>query len=325
MAALPSAVTQWADVNGQAVLEAAPDAMFVVNRTGEILAANLQAEKLYGLSRRKLIGTVIESLLPLRCRERHRQHRENFLANSKAQFLQVPDMVALRGCASEFPVDVSLSRLTAGSETFAICAVRDTTERVRVEELKRSETVLRESEGRFRSLADSAPVLIWESGADKLCTYFNKTWLDFTGRSMDQELGNGWAEGVHADDFQRCLDTYSQSFDRREKFRMEYRLRHRDGEYRWILDIGVPRFNQGGSFEGYIGIGVDIDERKRVEQECRLSEKRFREFFETMPEYCYIVSPQGEIIDVNRHACATLGYSKDELVGPTISTLYAPE
>ena len=125
---------------------------------------------------------------------------------------------------------------------------------------------LRESESRFRLVADTAPGLIWMSGTDKLCTYFNKPWLDFTGRSISEEIGNGWAEGVHSEDLQRCLDTYTQSFDRREKFRMEYRLRRHDGEYRWILDIGVPRFNQDHSFVGYIGIGVDVTERRRTEE-----------------------------------------------------------
>jgi PAS domain S-box-containing protein len=134
-----------------------------------------------------------------------------------------------------------------------------------ITERKRQEAVLRESEERFRLVADTAPTLIWMSGTDKLCTYFNKPWLDFTGRSMDSELGNGWVEGVHPEDLQRCLETYTKSFDRREKFRMEYRLRGYDGEYRWILDIGVPRFNADGSFAGYIGSCVDVTERKLAE------------------------------------------------------------
>jgi len=131
----------------------------------------------------------------------------------------------------------------------------------------RIEEVANESETRFRLVADTAPVLIWMSGVDKLCTYFNKPWLDFTGRSLEQEFGNGWAEGVHPDDLQRSLNTYTQSFERREKFRMEYRLRRHDREYRWILDIGVPRFNQDRSFAGYIGIAVDVTERKTAEDE----------------------------------------------------------
>jgi PAS domain S-box-containing protein len=136
---------------------------------------------------------------------------------------------------------------------------------VLVEERKRTGHALRESEERFRLMADTAPALIWMSGTDKLCTYFNKPWLDFTGRSMDSELGNGWAEGVHAEDLRRCVDTYTEAFDRREEFRMEYRLRRHDGEYRWILDIGVPRFDQERSFVGYIGTCVDLTDRKLAE------------------------------------------------------------
>ena len=268
---------EWADANCRAVLEAAPDAMLVVNRTGEIVAANQEATKLWGYSREHLIGSVVESLLPARLRDRHRQHRENFFANPEMQTMQVIEIFAVRSDASEIPVDVSLRRLTIGTETFAISAVRDTTARVRAEELRRSETILRESEEHFRLVADSAPVLIWMSRADKLCIYFNKPWLEFTGRSLEQELGNGWAEGVHPEDLQRCLDTYTQSFDRREKFRMEYRLRRHDGEYRWMLDIGVPRLNSDGSFAGYIGIGVDVTERKRTEEALHDRERELTE------------------------------------------------
>ena len=134
------------------------------------------------------------------------------------------------------------------------------------EEQKQTERSFRESEQRFRLLADTAPALIWMADTDKLCSYFNKSWLDFTGRSIDSQLGNGWAEGVHSEDLQKCMDTYTQAFDRREEFRMEYRLRRHDGEYRWIIDIGVPRYNPDQSFMGYIGIAIDVTERKRAEE-----------------------------------------------------------
>ncbi len=134
-----------------------------------------------------------------------------------------------------------------------------------VEERKQTERAFRESEKRFRLVADTAPALIWMADTDKLCIYFNKPWLDFTGRSIESQVGNGWAEGVHAEDLRKSMDTYTQSFDRREEFRMEYRLRRNDGEYRWIVDIGVPRFNEGRSFIGYIGIGIDITEHKLAE------------------------------------------------------------
>lgn len=136
---------------------------------------------------------------------------------------------------------------------------------VLVEERKRQESVLRESEERFRLMADTAPTLIWMSGTNKLCTFFNRGWLDFTGRPIEQELGNGWASGVHPDDLDRCIGIYTTAFDARAKFEMEYRLRRYDGEYRWIVDYGVPRFSSNGVFWGYIGSCIDITERKMSE------------------------------------------------------------
>jgi PAS domain S-box-containing protein len=165
---------------------------------------------------------------------------------------------------------LSLSLLNGRRSPLVLAMVEDITDK------RRAEEKVRESEQRFRLIADTAPVLIWMSGTDKLCTYFNKTWLHFTGRSLEEEQGNGWAEGIHGDDFERRLDTYMQSFDRREKFRTEYRLRRYDGEYRWLLDIGVPRLNQDQSFAGYIGIAVDVTERKMAEEALRASEERLR-------------------------------------------------
>jgi PAS domain S-box-containing protein len=131
---------------------------------------------------------------------------------------------------------------------------------------RKAQAALKESEQRFRLVANTAPVMIWTTGTDKLCNYVNKPWLDFTGRTLEQELGSGWSEGIHSEDIDTCVKTYTEAFDRREQFDMQYRLRRHDGEYRWISDIGVPRFNQDGSLAGYIGSCLDVTERKRAEE-----------------------------------------------------------
>jgi PAS domain S-box-containing protein len=134
-----------------------------------------------------------------------------------------------------------------------------------VTEMRLAEQALRESEERFRTMADGAPIMMWLAGVDKLCTDFNRGWLAFTGRSIEEEVGNGWASGVHPDDLQRCMKVYIDAFDARVPFTMEYRLRRYDGQYHWISDAGSPRFLADGTFAGYIGCCLDIHDRKEME------------------------------------------------------------
>ncbi len=151
---------------------------------------------------------------------------------------------------------------------------RELLERGRVEsELREAartrESALRamaESESRFETMADRAPVMVWMAGTDALGDWFNRPWLSFTGRALEEELGNGWREGVHEEDRERCLATYQGAFARREPFEMEYRLRRADGALRWVVDRGVPRFAPDGSFLGYVGSCLDITDRREVER-----------------------------------------------------------
>jgi len=132
---------------------------------------------------------------------------------------------------------------------------------------KEAEAELREKEVQYRNLANSGMALIWTTGADKLCNYVNDPWLKFTGRTLEQEIGNGWAEGVHPDDLTACVQSYNSAFEKREAFEMEYRLRHASGEYRWLQDMGAPNFSSEGEFIGYIGHCFDITDRKKLETE----------------------------------------------------------
>ncbi|MGH7429873.1 MAG: PAS domain S-box protein, partial [Candidatus Methylomirabilaceae bacterium] len=192
-------------------------------------------------------------------------------------------------------------------------------------ERKRAEETLRESEERFRLLADTAPVLIWMSGPDTLCTYFNRGWLEFTGRTLEQEMGDGWVEGVHPEDVERCLDTYRSAFDARRSFRMEYRMRRADGEYRWILDEGVPRMTAAGSFAGYVGSAIDITEHRQVEETLRESEEKFRSIVETTAEWIWSIDREGRMTYNNPAVQAILGYSPEELLGKDYFSLMHEE
>jgi PAS domain S-box-containing protein len=152
--------------------------------------------------------------------------------------------------------------------------VRDTNEQILswvgtatdIDDRKRFEEALKESEARFRSMADNAPVMIWVSGTDTQCYWFNQPWLQFTGRTMAEEVGDGWAQRVHPENKQPCLNIYLKAFAARQRFEMEYRFQRADGEYRWLVDTGVPRFTPSGDFAGYIGSCIDITERKANEE-----------------------------------------------------------
>jgi two-component system sensor kinase FixL len=183
---------------------------------------------------------------------------------------------------------------------------------------RRVEEQLRESEARFRIIADSVPVLIWMSGADKLSTFFNKAWLDFTGRTVEQEMGNGWTERVHPEDSATCLKTYRESFEARQPFTMQYRLRRHDDEYRWLTNHGVPRFDTRGNFSGYIGSCIDITEQRLAEERLRLDAA----VIENMTDGVVVVRNRDQrIVHTNPTFDRLVGYQPGELIGQHIDVI----
>ena len=242
-----------------AIVESSDDAIISKTLEGIITSWNAGAQHIFGYTEAEALGQSITILIPSELRDDENRILQRLRAGERIEHYETI-RVAKGGKKVNVSLTISPLRASGGGIVGVSKIARDITER------KRAEDLLRESEGRFRLVANTAPVLIWMSGTDKLCNYFNQPWLEFTGRPVEAELGNGWAEGVHPEDLVACMDIYTQAFDRRESFQMEYRLRRHDGEYRWLLDIGVPRFNADQSFAGYIGSCIDVTDRKLAEE-----------------------------------------------------------
>jgi PAS domain S-box-containing protein len=241
------------------VVEHIRDAVIVDDVAGCLVFANDNFLRLFGFHRDQLTTLTLEDYVAPEYRAESRDRHNRRMRGEAAPTHFEYEGMRVDGKRMWLEVDVVPIRDQTGALVGTQSAMRDITAR------KRAEQSLRESEERFRLVANTAPVMIWMSGPDKLCTYFNQQWLDFTGRPLEAELGNGWADRVHADDLDACLNTYKAAFEKREPFDMRYRLRRYDGQYRqyrWIQDKGVPRLEHDGSFAGYIGSCNDVTERE---------------------------------------------------------------
>lgn len=168
-----------------------------------------------------------------------------------------------------------------------------------ITEQKKAFQILQESEERFKTVADGAPVMIWMSGTDRFLDYFNTTWLNFTGKGLEEESGEGWLNNVHPDDKKNCIRIYNDSFERKKPFHIEYRLRRYDGVYRWISDNAVPRYTPDGNFIGFISACMDIDEEKRINQRLQESELLFNTISNVSPVGLWMTNAKGENNFVN--------------------------
>ena len=186
-----------------------------------------------------------------------------------------------------------------------------------VSSLRAAESKRRESEERFQVMADSAPVLIWIAGPDQQRTWFNKGWLQWTGRTMKQEHGMGWTAGVHPDDFARCLATYAESFEQKKDFYIEYRLLHHSGEYRWVNGRAVPRFTKNGTFEGFVGGCMDIHIQKMAQVKINENQDRLNQMISTSPSFmCMLTGPEYTFEQANDRYLQLVGHR--DIVGKTI-------
>jgi PAS domain S-box-containing protein len=244
---------------GDELFEQAPEAA-VLSTGDRIIRVNKEFTRMFGHRAEDVLGrSISEVIVPEALMESAREYTSQLKQVGRVEV----DTVRKRKDGTEIYVSLLAVAVTTSSGEHVVnyAIYRDITER------KRAEERLRESEARFQAMADTAPVLIWMTGTDGLCNYFNKPWLDFTGRTTEQEVGTGWMEGVHPDDVQGCFDGFLPAFHARRPFRMEYRLKRADGEYRWLMESGIPRYTGAGEFAGYIGSNIDITDLKRAAAE----------------------------------------------------------
>ena len=252
-----------------AIVASSDDAIISKNLDGIITSWNKSAERIYGCTPEEAIGRNITLIIPP---ERYAEESDILARLRRGERVDHFQTVRRRKDGSLLDVSLTISpvRDSSGRVIGASKVARDITAQ------KQAERALRESEQRFRVITDASPIMVWMAGTDKLCYYFNKGWLDFVGRTLEQESGNGWTENVHPEDFDYCLQIYVDNFEARRPFEMEYRMRHHTGQYRWILDRGVPRYAPDGTFEGYVGGCLDIHEQKEAAEKVRIADDMTR-------------------------------------------------
>ena len=243
------------------LFECATISILVINEQGSIELANPCAEALFAYQPAELIGQPMEVLLPENLRSRHVQHRRGYFAKPKTRPMGLGmELYARKKNGEVFPVAISLGHYQLDGEVLAVAFVTDITDHINAKKL------LAEREAWFRNMADNSPVMIWVSGLDKNCTYFNNTWLNYTGRRIEEELGTGWATGILPEDLEQCMLMYNNAFDTQQSFVMEYRLLRHDGQYRWILNVGKPTYIDD-AFTGFIGSCSDVHDQRMMKEE----------------------------------------------------------
>lgn len=341
----------------QDLYDHAPCGYHSLDPDGLIIAMNQTALDWLGYARHELVGRkhFVELMTPAGV-ERFKEQFPIFIQKGHIHGLEF-EIVRKNG--AHFPVILNATAMTDAEGRFVASrsTLVDITDRKRADEALRAshqalesevrqrtealcltnqrleyeliqthhaQAALQSSETRFRLMANHAPVLIWVSDRSKGCIWFNKPWLEFVGRRLEQEEGNGWVENVHPDDFDYCLKVYETSFDAQREFKMEYRLRRHDGEWRWLLDHGLPRYEGDDVFAGFIGSCIDITEHKEALAAARDSEQRLSSIFNSAMDAIITINDQQEITRFNAAAEEMFRCTAQQAIGqPVVS--FSPE
>ncbi|MCK9220622.1 MAG: PAS domain S-box protein [Bacteroidales bacterium] len=257
------------EIRYRRLFETAKDGVLILNvETGMIIDVNPFLIELLGYSKNQFMDKAIWEIGFFKDII---ENRGKYLELKQKEYVRYENLPLETADGRKINVEFVSNVYSEGSQKVIQCNIRDISNRVKIEK------ELHESEAQYRNLADSGFALIWRSGTDKLFNYFNKPWLNFTGRTMEQEIGDGWTQGIHPDDNASYFQTYISAFNKKEAFDMECRLRNANGEYRWIRDLGTPNYDSIGNFLGYIGHCFDITEQKNNEEHLKRAKEKAEE------------------------------------------------
>ncbi|MEI8381836.1 MAG: PAS domain S-box protein [Planctomycetota bacterium] len=292
-------------------LEAAPDAVVIVDDEGRIVRVNKQAEIMFGRNREDLIGEAVEILLPQRYRAKHREQRDGYVAQPNTRPMgQSAELLGLRKDGTEFPVEISLSPIPDHKGILVASIIRDVTER------KLADERLRQTEKLQAFILDSIPQKLVTTRPDGSVDYFNPQWMAYTGLSFEQLRDWGWKQFIHPDDVDEHVRRWLHATKTGEVFEHESRFRRADGEYRWHVSRGVPMRNEVGQIVMWVGANTDIHDIKVIELALMDSEIRYRRLFETAKDGILILdTASGRITDANPFMSELLGYSHEHFLG----------
>ena len=303
----------------RATFEQAAVGMCHVSLDGRLLRVNQKLCDFLGYSQEELLKTTFMSITHPEDLDRDVENATALRRGAIDSYQMEKRYLRKNGTDVWAQLTVGILRDHSGSPASFVSVVVD------IDARKRADHALLESENRFRTVADTAPVLIWMAEPDARRTFFNKPWLEFTGRSLEQEAGRGWVRGVHPDDVNRILETYHSAVKTLQPFSMEYRLQRADGVYRWVLSNGVPRYASDGQLEGYVGSCVDITQRKELEDALRASESQFRALADSIPQLAWMGDKEGSIIWYNQRWYDYTGTTLEQVEGWGWKMVHHPE